>query len=115
MITLKHGKFFNDGKPMPFEFGNLDQIKLLDKVSELMKNDGIAIRVKESCLDDMPFFTEYCCVCGSINKRYWNDDSINYLDKKGFNFKCCGCDLKYTYSPCYWSDFILVLKLNTKK
>lgn len=40
MMTLVNGKFFNDGNPYPLEFGNKDQLRLIEKV-QACKTDGI--------------------------------------------------------------------------
>ena len=95
---------------VPLEFGNKEQIEILDKVNSLL--EGALISIRESSLDDKPFFTEIKCVCGSKNKRYWDNDSLDRLENKHFKFKCCGCDLNYTLKQSDFSEFMLVLKIN---
>lgn len=109
MITLKDGKFYKDGEPYPLEFGNKDQILLLEKIQALQDADGIILRVKESHIDDAPFYTSYVCVCGNHNKKYWSEKQ---LDKLPYKFKCDGCELNYTLKESDFSEFVLTIKLS---
>lgn len=85
-MTLKDGKFYKDGEPYPLEFGNNDQIQLIEKVRAL-KDGGISPRLifdEQTMIIDTARMT---CVCGSI------------VEIKGFEegqiIKCTGC--KFTY------------------
>jgi len=45
-MTLKDGKFYKDGEPYPLEFGNNDQIALLDKREAELVAEKAALEVK---------------------------------------------------------------------
>lgn len=38
-VTLRRGKFYKDGVPMPLEFGNKDQLRLI-RIVEQLKTEG---------------------------------------------------------------------------
>lgn len=86
MMTLKDGRFYKDGQPYPIEFGNKDQILLIEKVKQL-KGVGISPRL---IFDDQTMIIDTArllCVCGST------------IELKGFEegqiIRCTGC--KFTY------------------
>lgn len=90
MMTLKDGKFFNDGHPYPLEFGNKDQLKLIEKV-KVMRSDGI---MPIMILNDSD---EFCglalkCVCGSVVHTDYEED---FEETIGVKTKCPGCNFKY--------------------
>jgi hypothetical protein len=109
MMTLKDGKFYKDGNPYPLEFGNKEQIALIDKIQALQSSDGVALRVHESHLDDAPFYTSYVCVCGHCNKKYWSEEQ---LDNLSFKFNCGKCQLNYSLNESDFSEYIFILKLS---
>lgn len=107
MMTLIDGKFFNDGQPYPLEFGNKEQIKLIDTVS-LFKNDGV---IPTLIFDEAKSFIcglNLKCVCGGEAKLLWETESESY-ETDGTIVKCSGCS--YKYKVCSDEDNFLFYKL----
>lgn len=106
-MTFQNGKFYNsDGVNVPLEFGNKEQIKILDRVKNLM-GDGEPIRF---LLDGKggSFTTEHKCICGAIHLRFWNEERLIETHKTPFKFKCTGCNNNYAIDTF---DLFLVIKL----
>jgi hypothetical protein len=93
MMTLVKGKFYKDGKVSPLEFGNKDQIQLLEKAAAL-NGDGVAIAIVS-----LPngISTYFHCLCGKhhapeVNKKF-----------------TCECGLKYR---CFDTYFVPAVKFS---
>lgn len=106
MITLKHGKFFKDGEPMPLEFGNREQIDLLNRSKELLefgemldlelvgdgkKITGFEHAIRCLCGEILCFKTpdridtsfrseKKSCICGLVYQSF-DDDDFGYMAK----------------------------------
>jgi hypothetical protein len=76
MMTLNRGKFLKDGRPVPLEFGNAEQINLLKKAEALA--EGVL------CID------RFHCLCGYVFTSFRNTD----LDLVKI-IKCPTCSLRY--------------------
>lgn len=84
-MTLKDGKFYKDGQPYPLEFGNKDQIALMNKFREAKEN-GVCADIDLN--PDNKTFSHYIkCVCGAKTKIG------EYIS--GAQRKCTGCKLVY--------------------
>lgn len=81
-MTLRNGKFYDaDGQMVPLEFGNKEQIQLLNLASAL-NGDGV-------CLD-MLGTVEACqfnfrCLCGHVHIPVINS---KFTCKCGLKYKC---------------------------
>jgi hypothetical protein len=92
-MNLIKGKFYLDGKAVPLEFGNKDQIQLLEKAAAL-NGGGVAlmiVRIPEG------ISTYFHCLCG--------EHHAPELNKK---FKC-KCGLSY---KCFDTHFIPAVKFS---
>ena len=88
-MTLKDGKFYKDGQPYPLEFGNKEQIELINKVQQ-GKEEGFAPEI--DLQDDEVTFSYFSdCVCGV--QTFICSSSMN--NSIGRVVKCDGCSLKY--------------------
>lgn len=91
MMTLRNGKFFKDGQPYPVEFGNEDQIKLLERAERLIKQGEQAqldFDINEHGVV-ISQFLKIDCLCG-----YWAIFKLRD-DMEGAKGKCPMCDLRY--------------------
>lgn len=114
MMTLKEGKFYKDGERYPIEFGNKDQLQLLDKVQALM-HDGCLLRGNtdedlDGEIEEVEY--KYICVCGHITKKKYSYEENLELEIDKFK---CACNLSYKIEPCDFSEFFVVIKLVTPK
>lgn len=78
-LSLKDGKFYREGKPVPLEFGNWEQIKLIKEKQERLaaiNGEGMPIEV-------------------------WVDEVVTYTAKT--DFRCIKCD-KFVYVDDEISD-----------
>lgn len=80
MVTFSHGKFYDNGNPMPLEFGNRDQIRLIANVQALHTEGALLVSISDtedkwaiSCpcgvrlVFDCPWATEKkTCACGLV-------------------------------------------------
>lgn len=73
-MTLTNGKFYVDGKEVPVEIGNKEQIELIKK-AEYMREHGVDIAVDVEEKKCYTIRANY--ICPSCNKR-------NYLQDGGF-------------------------------
>lgn len=88
-MTYKNGKFYNEeGSIVPLEFGNTEQIKIIEKVKEL--RDGVL------CIGPVT------CLCGEENTTAFQDD---------LTFGCASCRQRYKFF--YYDDEIPCVKMIT--
>lgn len=91
-MTYKHGKFFNAaGSPVPLEFGNKEQLKIIAKAEAL--REGVMF------LTGYPF----TCLCGFK----WSP-----VFEEGMRIKCDGC--KQWYEFCLYHDEVPCIKTISK-
>jgi hypothetical protein len=98
-MTLKDGKFWQDGKVVPLEHGNKDQINLIEKVNVLRTEGSIGPLVfdeKKNSIVGM----QITCVCGSIVSVVFQKEE----DRNNTKIKCSGCNLSYLFM-CVDVDF----------
>lgn len=85
-MNFKNGKFYNEaGNVVPVEFGNKEQLKIIEKVKEL--RDGVL------CIGPIT------CLCGEENKTAFEADLI---------FSCPSCKQRYKFF--YYDDEIPCVK-----
>jgi hypothetical protein len=107
MMTLRNGKFFKNGEPYPLEFGNDDQIKLIDAVTQL-KDEGA---VPGLIFDEAQKFIcglQLTCVCGSKIHLSWETEEEGD-EIVGTKVPCPGCD--FTFKVCADEFDFLFFKL----
>jgi hypothetical protein len=104
MMTLKNGTFYKDGVKVPIEFGNKEQIALLEESQELM-GDGVLARIDESGDDDHTAL-EYQCICGTWFRRDYDLNTWNDLQHD--TFICTGCGLHYVLDGESFNPFVVV-------
>jgi hypothetical protein len=95
-LTFKQGKFYRDGIVEPLEFGNKDQLRIIENVKQLREEGAVPTMV----MDDSQKFVcgiSLQCVCGSPIKVSWEKQEYA-SDKIGDKVKCLGCD--FTYVVC---------------
>jgi hypothetical protein len=84
-MTFKQGKFYDrKGNVVPLEFGNKDQIAMIERVKTLQEG---AVYFKNA----------FPCPCGTINYKSFKDGKM---------FKC-HCGAKYVFS--YFENTIPVI------
>ena len=91
MMTLKDGKFFKDGQPYPLEFGNKDQLSLIEKVKSVREEGAVPQQLEE---DGEFVGIRLTCVCGDHVQVDFNslDD---FYEAEGKKVKCPGCKFRY--------------------
>lgn len=100
-MILKAGKFYDDaGNVVPLEFGNKEQIYLLDRVRTL-QTDG-----EELCTfaDKTTLALGINCVCGHITLFGPDREDI-----EGAKTKCI-CGYKYQISATGWPIVVKMVK-----
>lgn len=115
MLEIKNGKFYRDGLVEPIQFGNLDQIKLMQqhlKDYEALTNEGVLIdwEVETSYRATM----DYKCSCGKY-VRFGDVDLDDEDDKPDFKESTATCKCKRIYEIDENDDGDLVVKLRTSK
>lgn len=76
-LTFKRGEFYDkDGNTVPLEFGNLEQIRIIEAIKEMKKDGRVYL------------YHTFRCFCGSIHEKVFVD---------GKEFKC-ECGAKYQFS-----------------
>ena len=113
-MTLKDGKFWQDGKVVPMEHGNKEQIDLLNRVQNLTY-PGVLLKGFVKNQDDefnsiLQF--NHVCLCGEKTQLEYTYKEVVSIDEK---IKCTSCNAIYTLEPFDYSDSFLVIKLAPKK
>jgi hypothetical protein len=103
-LKLKNGQFIRDGKVVPAEIGNVEQIALLkarERELERAEVDGIGARQHATNISYSPVIAFYC-LCGwhqqtygtRVNaKGYLDSDYVDDMD--GDTVTCDQCGRKY--------------------
>ena len=93
MITLKHGKFFNNGEPMPIEFGNSEQIHVLNRSRSLFEfGEEMDMYPNGDGKNITGFYHGIRCLCGHVIS-FKTPDRIDkaFMPEK----KSCSCGIVY--------------------
>jgi len=99
-MTLRNGKFYDsDGNVVPLEFGNKEQIKLMNEEKnrvDCFTGDGlpVSIDIDERVVYD--FQIRFKCICGKqIYRDYESDESDDFEGILKRGFFCSECKRGY--------------------
>lgn len=97
-LTLRNGKFYRGNEIVPLEFGNKEQIKLIEqaykRMSEFRSEDGGEVDVTVETKYEA--YLRFQCACGSyVSECNDIDDEDDYRELTG-DIQCRNC--KQTYS-----------------
>lgn len=100
-LTLKNGKFYRDGEVVKPEFGNKEQIALMEQWrKELEKGLLVTPNIEEKTIYNLSVSWE--CLCGRVNetKDYneyedWEPDDDDIKDLIGDEVCCENCGKEY--------------------
>lgn len=96
-LILKEGKFFKDGKPVPLEFGNWEQIKFIEKrqrIQKALKEGGLEVEPDYNISVDADIYWD--CQCGkrmTINVSADDEEDIECF--VGKERRCHDCQTHY--------------------
>jgi hypothetical protein len=85
-MTFKQGKFYDDHGVVPLEFGNWEQVRILNRVKALQ--EGI-------CFAGGAFY----CPCGISHTKVFDDNKV-------FN-----CECGNTYKMYLWDDYVPTIRM----
>lgn len=113
-MTLRNGKFYEGDQVVPLEFGNKEQIRLMNEAKEVieaLKGDGLEVDV---CVKTQyTAEADFKCTCGqTVWFEVEMDDEDDFDDLNGEETSCPKCKARYKLE--YDSGQTLV-KLVTKK
>lgn len=98
-MILRDGKFYEGDKVIPLEFGNKEQIKLMNQANELIRlfrTDGVEVSV--NVITKVEASASFKCVCG---QTVWKDNEVDDEDDieplQGYT-KCQRCQKEYDIS-----------------
>lgn len=108
-MTLKNGSFYKDDIKVPAEFGNKEQVQLINRHQELCSK-GVVAYVYEY---EKVFVITYTCLCGNQLRRHhiiskWNENPKD-------NFFCKECRLEYELDGEELSPMVLIKLVMQKK
>jgi hypothetical protein len=100
-LTIKNGKFYRDGEVVKPEFGNKEQIALMEQWrKELEKGILVTPKIEEKTIYNLSVSWE--CLCGRLNEttyheQYedWEPDNDDIKDFIGDEVCCESCDKEY--------------------
>jgi hypothetical protein len=110
-MQLINGKFFRDGVPVPLEFGNMEQVRLIEGV-KLLKEEGAMPAFIFDEAQNYICGISLTCVCGHKVQCHWETKEEGY-EIEGTEVKCTGCD--FVYEVCSDEDAFLFFKIVSKK
>lgn len=104
MMKLYKGKFYKNGKVVPIEIGNIEQINILQELESLYEQlieDGIEIDVEEDEdseeKDKMIYSIDFNCLCGVRQDKEIEGDANDFgaglFDEE--RIKCYHCKRNY--------------------
>ncbi len=100
MLELKNGKFYQDGKQVPIEIGNKEQIDLIRKLEKEIDNGiRLNVNINEKTTYEMSYsFTCPCCGQRKSKECFYNDfedepdkdDIKDFIEEEEYScYKCC--------------------------
>jgi len=113
-LTIVDGKFYKGGIAIPVEFGNKEQIDVLNKaakIAEAFKKGGLAVEVDYLPETTYEATVSFQCICSKYLSFYTetdSDDVDHIFDGKEIG---CKCGLRYSAK---WKENQLVVLLNQK-
>jgi hypothetical protein len=114
-MILKDGKFWDNGKVVPIEFGNKEQIRLMTYALDELKaleTDGIEI---DPDFEEMIVASyQFKCICGSWVRfsEVEADDKLDAIAKFIGQKRSCKCKKKYKIEQS--EDGEIVIKYDKK-
>lgn len=121
-MKLKDGKFFRDGNPVPLEFGNAEQIRLINEQQEQIRaltHEGYWIEPNVYPYENgVRADVEFDCLCGN---RIWIMERADSIGKSWDalcrkSHTCSKCNRSYKISHSIeWGFPALALKLTKQK
>lgn len=115
-MILRDGKFYEGDTVVPLEFGNKEQIRLIDAVKQLKEEGALPAFIWNHKHDRIiGYYLQ--CVCGHRVQCVWEDIEDGGGDSLiGEKLKCSGCE--FTYEICedeYGFKFFKIVESRKKK
>lgn len=113
-MIIRDGKFYRDGVPVPLEFGNIEQIKLMkdyqDRI-DAFAGEGLEVEVEY----EVRAYINFECICGkNLQVETLDEDIIpgSYVEETSVMNNSCKChNCKRQYKVCEDDFGSTVLKL----
>jgi hypothetical protein len=111
-LTLKKGKFYRDDKEVPLEFGNKEQINVLNRIQGFV-NDGEYPEI----LEVRRIEVSGKCPCGALFTFYdlELDEGEQYRRLAGRTTSCHHCDQRYKLHIDELGDLVVKMIAEPKK
>lgn len=112
-LEIKNGKFYRDGLVEPIQFGNRDQIKLMQqhlKDYEELIGDGVLIDYEIEEITTYKATMDYKCSCGKY-VSFREEDLDDENDTPDFVGESASCRCGRKYEIAKNEDKDLVIKL----
>lgn len=115
-LILKNGSFYRDGEKVPLEFGNKEQIRLMQEQMQVITalKEGLVLEPDIEEITTYSAEVRFKCICGTrVSKTLEElDDNdplevINRFD--GLSRSCYKCQRKYYFSINEDGDLIAKL------
>ena len=118
MLTLKNGKVYQDGKEVPIEIGNKEQIALIRKIEkEIEKGIKLNVNINEKTTYELSYsFTCPCCGNRKSKECFYNDfeDEPDNEDIKDFieeeEYSCYKCSTTFELITDEDGEYRLTIK-----
>jgi hypothetical protein len=102
MLELRDGKFYREGQRVPLEFGNTEQINMINRRLKIIR-EGIS--VSPSYGSEITGYIHFKCVCGqSLILEHVVDEEGDIEQFIGMQKKCYKCLQEYTVEADGKSD-----------
>lgn len=106
-MTLIGGKFYKDGQVVPPEFGNKEQIQLIqehEQKIEALNGDGWEVEIEMEYV----YVSTFKCICGtSLTIREESDDDLDHSCMIGKTCTCHKCKKKYRIHPGNYGEAVV--------
>ena len=112
-MIIRDGKFYRDGVPVPLEFGNIEQIKLMKDYQnriDSFSGEGLEVEVEY----EVRAYVNFECVCGNRLEIETLEDGViegSYVEETGImgeKCKCSKCQRKYKISEDDFGSTVLI-------
>lgn len=107
-MIIQDGRFYKDGKVVPLEHGNLEQIKLLKEIQDKIENG-----ISPTIIVTKQVRLQFKCVCGVVVEFQFDDmDEDQYLDVlEDEQGTCHNCKQRYIVIKDENEGLILKMKV----